>query len=271
MITSSTTRITYKIENSIAEGAFGIVYACTDEWNNRLVAKVLKPENVPPEAHEQRVLKELNALLLVRHPNVIHVFDAFALKGTYYIITERCDQTLGDLLKLANFTPGVWFLPIARCLLQAVHFVHVQNLAHCDIHLGNVFVRFVPDELLPNEHAASTFKLGDFGLAKVVSSVSAEGTFLNSIRPPEAINPDEFGPIDHRVDVFQIGLILLQILHGHRIEFDQAQILDGVPRKLAENLNSPEGDALARMLRRHVSARTFTALQAWLDLKDSNS
>lgn len=260
---------TYLIETPIAEGAFGIVYRCSDDWDNRLVAKVLKPENVPPEAHELRAIQELETLRYVRHPNIVHVFDAFIMKGTYYIITERCDQTLGDLLELENFTPGVWFLPIARCLLQAIHFVHVQNLAHCDVHLGNVFVRFLPDEIIADQHSALTFKLGDFGLAKAAGAISAEGTFLNSIRPPEAVDARQFGPIDHRVDIFQVGLILLQILHGRKFNFERAQILQGLPRQMAEELNSPLGEALARMLRRHSLARTSTALEAWIELRQS--
>jgi serine/threonine protein kinase len=178
---------------------------------------------------------------------------------------------LADLLKLENFAPGIWFLPIARCLLQAIHFVHVQNLAHCDVHLGNVFVRFVPDEITTNEHAALTFKLGDFGLAKAAGTISAEGTFLNSIRPPEAVNTAEFGPVDHRVDIFQVGLILLQILHGRSFNFEREQILQGLPRQMAEELNSPLGEALSRMLRRHSQARTPNALQAWIELRQATS
>jgi serine/threonine-protein kinase len=245
------------------------VYSCTDVWKNQLVAKVLKPYNAPPEAHLERVRKEFEALVHVRHPNIVHVFDAFVLRGTCYIVTERCDQTLADLLRIDQFDPETWFLPVARCLLQAVHFVHVQNMVHCDIHLRNVFVRFVPDEVLPDQLSASTFKLGDFGLARAVGSVTADGTFLNAIRPPEAVQPHEFGPLDHRIDIFQVGLLLLQVLHGQAIDFDETEMLEGRPRQLAEQMDTAWGAGLSRMLRRHASQRTPTALQAWLDLQTS--
>jgi hypothetical protein len=51
-----------------------------------------------------------------------------------------------------------------------------------------------------------TFKLGDFGLAKSKDALDANGVFLNAIRPPEAIRHDEFGPLDHKADIYQIGL-----------------------------------------------------------------
>src|SRR6267154_847688 len=47
-ITSLASKTTYTMGAQIGEGHFGIVYACIDEWNNELAAKVLKP-NAPYE------------------------------------------------------------------------------------------------------------------------------------------------------------------------------------------------------------------------------
>ncbi len=42
-----------------------------------------------------------------------------------------------------------WLMPIARCLLQAVHYLHINSYVHQNIHLGNVFAAFVKDEMMP--------------------------------------------------------------------------------------------------------------------------
>jgi serine/threonine protein kinase len=170
----------------MGEGNFGVVFACTDVWDNRLVAKILKPRQDSADGLEAHAFEELQKLLHVRHPNVTHTYDAFEFKGAYYLISERCDHTLADMMGETWFDGRRWIQAIARCLLQAVHFVHVQHLIHCDIHARNVMARLIPDEMVPKESVV-TFKLGDFGLAKVKNALDPNGIFLETIRPPEAI------------------------------------------------------------------------------------
>jgi serine/threonine protein kinase len=270
-ITSAITGNTYTIGNVIGEGSFGIVYECVDVWRNSLVAKVLKPPLGSTNTAEANALEELTKLLVVRHPNITHVFDAFQFNGACYIISERCDRTLADMMAQQNFSGRSWSPAVARCLLQAVHFAHVQGIAHCDIHAGNVLLRFIPDELLPLQHHAVTFKLGDFGLAKAFGALDPNGTFLEAIRPPEAINSVEFGPLDHRVDIYHVGLLLLQLqLKSPRV-FLRDEILNGVPRDLALSLDAPYSFALEKALRRHVDFRTSTAIEFWRDLNSPAS
>jgi eukaryotic-like serine/threonine-protein kinase len=141
----------------------------------------------------------------------------------------------------------------------------VQKLVHCDIHAGNVLMRFIPDELLPDQHNAVTFKLGDFGLAQLLGSMAPGGIFLDAIRPPEAINHEQCGPIDHRVDIYHVGLLLLQVLMGPRT-FSREEIVQGMPRQLALSLDPPYSFALEKALRRRAFYRTNSALELWRDL-----
>jgi serine/threonine protein kinase len=164
------------------------------------------------------------------------------------------------------FDGRTWIQAIARCLLQAAHFVHVQQLVHCDIHAGNVMARFIQDELIPTKDSVLTFKLGDFGLAKMQNALDPNGVFLDPIRPPEAIKHDEFGPLDHRMDIYHIGLLLLQLLIGPR-QFSREERLAGTPRELALGCDPPYSFALEKALRRHTLYRTASALELWRDLR----
>src|SRR6266540_6056812 len=90
----------YRLGEPIGQGGFGIVYACTDDWGNSLAAKVLLPQGRPYEVVEQDWQRELRNLVTLRHPNITHVYDAFEWRDTFYIITERCDQTLKQLISM---------------------------------------------------------------------------------------------------------------------------------------------------------------------------
>src|SRR6185503_4824106 len=131
-ITSSRTQNTYTMGAKIGEGAFSIVYACTDFWDNEVAAKVLKPQGTY-EHVQAAAVDEFGKLLLLRHPYITFVHDAFEFRDTFYIVTERCAGSLNDLLfPMAGLIGQVWVMPIARCLLQAVHYLHINDYVHQD-------------------------------------------------------------------------------------------------------------------------------------------
>lgn len=267
-ITSEATGNTYEVQRKIGEGAFGIAFRCVDVWGNLLAAKVLKPRGTY-EAVKDSAAAEFIKLLTLRHPNVTYVFDAFEFRDTFYIVTELCHCPVSDLFSLDPFNGPVWLMPIARCLLQAVHYLHINQYAHQDIHAGNVLAAFARNEMNPSEPGALQFKLADLGVSKLLSELDAFNTLNDSIRPPEAIDPNEYGPVDHRIDIYQTGLLLLQLAASSQMSFSRQQVLDGVPRELALALPAPFNFALEKALRRHVRYRTANAMEMWRDLNSA--
>lgn len=265
-ITSASTKNTYRIGPPLGAGNFGVVYECTDTWNNELAVKVLQPKGTY-ELVRDHAVAEFQKLMLLRHPNITYVHDAFEFRHTFYIVVERCAQPINQMVQGENFTGHLWLRPIARCLLQAVHFIHVNGFAHQDIHGGNVFARWVLDEMVPQDYSAITFKLGDLGISKLVSQMDAENTILAEwMRAPESLDPQEFGVMDHRMDIYHCGLLFLQILLGRPLTFTREQVLAGEARSLALQLEQPFRVALEKALRRHVDYRTASALEFWRDL-----
>ncbi len=265
LITSTITRNTYKIGKELGGGNFGVVYECTDTWENELAVKVLKPQGTY-EAIRENAITEYQKLMLLRHPHITYVHDAFEYRHTFYIVFERCWKPLTEFIQQQNFQGNLWLRSIARCLLQAVHFIHVNGFAHQDIHGGNVFASWIRDEMVPEE-SAITFILGDLGISKLVSDMDAQNTVLAEwMRAPESLQPQEFGPMDHRMDIYHCGLLFLQILLAKPLTFTTKHILAGVPRQMALELGPPFSFALEKSLRRHVSFRTASALEFWRDL-----
>lgn len=264
-ITSLATDNTYTIGNKIGEGSFGIVFECSDIWNNDLAVKVLKPVGTY-ERVQAGATGERDKLLRLRHPYVTFVFDAFEYRDTFYIVTERCHSSVEALFWLEKLEGHLWLMPIARCLLQAVHYLHINSYVHQDIHLGNVFTSFVKDEMVPTNPGAMQFKLGDLGVAKLVTEVSGENTRAQWMLPPEVINPGEFGPVDHRIDIYHLGLLFMQLATSKQLQFTKEEALAGKPREVALGLKPPLNFALEKALRRHVQYRTASAMELWRDL-----
>lgn len=263
-ITSYRTSNTYTFEHMIGEGFFSKVYACTDMWDNELAIKILKPR-LPVELMREAAQREFSTLLAVRHPNVSYTYDAFEFEQNFFIVTERCLGTVEGLFKLKNFNGMTWFMPIARCLLQAVHSLHVMQVAHQDIHLGNVMSAIVKDEMLDAKEAWN-FKLCDLGIARMLGELESTDWRKVSITPPEILDPKQFGVLDHRIDIYHTGLVLLQLAKSQRLEFTKEEILAGKPREIALTLPGPHNVAIEKALRRRVQFRTASALELWRDL-----
>lgn len=267
-ITSESNGNTYVMGDLLGEGAFGYVYEAEDVWRNSLAAKILKPRGTY-EQIRAAATQEFQKLLLLRHPNVTHVFDAFEFQHTFYLVTERCTSPLSGLFELEELRGNQWLLPVARCLLQAVHYLHTNGYVHQDIHFGNIFASFHKNEMDAEETRSVTFKLADFGITKVFAEIDAANTMLNpGMLPPEYLD-SSFGSLDHRVDIYHCGLVFLQLLMGRQLQFTNEEILEGFPRRLAEKIDSPFGPAIAESLRRHVDQRTFNAMRLWQALTEA--
>lgn len=265
LITSTDTGNTYRIGPVIGEGNFGVVYECTDTWENELAVKILKPRGTYEQVRENAIA-ELQKLRLLRHPNVTYVHDAFEFRHTFYIVCERCWQPINQFIQRDNFQGHLWLRAIARQLLQAVHFLHCNNYVHQDIHGGNVFVATLRDDMAPDD-MVFTFMLGDLGITKMVAEMDAANTVLAEwMRAPESLVPSEYGPMDHRMDIYHCGLLFLQVLLGRPLTFSTDEVLNGAPREMARQIGHPFSFALVKALRRHVDYRTASALEFWRDL-----
>ena len=265
-ISSSSTGNTYTIGSPIGEGYFGVVYNCSDDWGNDLAVKVLKPI-YPYNKLKENAEGEFHRLLELRHPNITYLYDAFEYQYSFYIVTERCFTPISTLFDMPNLDGMAWFMPIARQLLQAVHYLHLNNYVHQDIHEGNIFSTYIKDEMVPQKAHVMQFKLGDLGVSKQLLDVDATNTRPLWLLPPEVLDPNEFGPIDHRSDIYHLGLLFLQLAYSQRLQFTREEILSGKPREIAMNLSNPYKTALEKTLRRHVVSRTTSALELWCDFK----
>ncbi len=269
-VSNGDTGMTYLLGEELGEGGFGQTFECTDRFDEKLVAKVLKPRGTGRAAVKAEWQAEVDHLMTLRHPYITHIFDAFVFGGRHYLILERASGAVSELIPIAKrwtvaereqFVVGT----LARQLLSALHFVHANNVVHRDVHIDNVLF-LVTDQTF-------TIKLADFGISKTVGEDS--GRAYTAIGREYDVAPELHarGYTTAQSDVYQVGLILYHVLTGRPAlrdtDGDAAEaILSGVARERAENLKSRLGGPIATMLRRTESYRFASALDAWEALRD---
>lgn len=257
----------YFMGKEVGKGGFGIVYECTDDWGNALVAKILLPHDQSYRQVRRSWQEELRKLVVLRHPGITFVYDAFEHKDTFYLIIERCNFALTKLITRRGLDADRWIPYVARDILQALDYIHASGYVHKDLHPGNVFVTETRRRRLLLKEPVWSFKVGDLGLTRLESDIRVFQTLLAEwMRPPEAFDPEEFGAVGRHVDIYQTGLLLLALLLKEIPYFTREEILGGIPQALAAKHESRFGPIIAKALRRHVEWRTQTALEFWREI-----
>lgn len=258
----------YHIGDKIGEGNYSIVYAAVDDWDNELAAKILKPGGQVFDAVMASFEKEKESLLRFRHPAVTHIYNAFSCENLFYLITERCAYTIKDLIRQGDFNGIGWIKPMARSILQAVGEIHKLGYVHRDIHLGNVFTSILRNVYAPDSgDSVIRFKLGDFGISRLAKDISPAGTMADWLRPPEVLQPKNFGPLDLRVDIYHVGLLFLQMLYKSELTFSTQEVCEGKPKKMALEYNCVYSRVLAKALEPQPNDRYTSAISFWYDIK----
>ena len=259
--------VNYYIGEYINEGAFGAVYECTDEWKNRLVAKVLLPQNRKYDQVKDEWLYEFKNLMQLRHPSITYIYQAFEHRNTFYLIIERCDVSLVNLITAPNTNGDIWLPYVARDILHGLDYIHNHGYVHKDLHPGNVFISKQYDLMVPSQEPVWSFKIGDFGISRLEGDIRFFNTILAKwMLPPEFLNSREYGVLGKQIDIYHVGLLLLCLLLNKIPQFTDKEILAARPRQIAESLNSPYALAISKALRRHVEARTQSAIEMWRDI-----
>src|SRR4029077_6354772 len=109
-----------------------------------------------------------------------------------------------------------------------------------------------------------TVKLSDFVADTLLGNVDVLNAKISRwLGPPEYLGPSECGPMDHRVDIYQAGLLLLCMVQGKVTPYSFEEISLGAPAKAAAGLASDLGEVLARALRTRVAERPESAQELW--------
>ncbi|TPV94460.1 MAG: serine/threonine protein kinase [Myxococcales bacterium FL481] len=246
-----TTAGVYDIVSQLGAGGGGTVYRGVDRTNGREVAvKVLRRDLVFDSKLVTRFAREVRAVNLIKHPHIVEVFEFGELPDgrPYYGMELLAGTDLRSLIDQRGRISTDHIVPILAPVCAAVSAAHDAGVIHRDLKARNIMVDEQPDGL----HV----KLLDFGIAKLVEpdpderGLTRAGTLLGT---PVAMAPEQVRgeAIDHRADIYALGILLYQMLTGafpyysdHEPELFRMHLEDPPPRPSAAAPVSAAYDAI---------------------------
>ncbi|HTX33984.1 MAG TPA: protein kinase [Bryobacteraceae bacterium] len=203
----------YEVKGPIGAGGMGEVYRAHDARLHRDVAlKILTHEATADPSRRSRFELEARAVAALNHPNIVSVYDVGIEEGVPYIVSEFIP---GEPLRGRLTVPKA--IDAARQIARGLAAAHGAGITHRDLK---------PDNILRTREGH--VKILDFGLAKVNDTLAAPSDSAETLtlrtRPgvvmgtvaymsPEQVRGEE---LDHRSDLFSVGLILHEMLTGER-------------------------------------------------------
>ncbi len=197
----------YKVQDLLGKGGMGAVFRAQDTRLNRTVAvKILTATDLPAEEIKERFLREARAGAQLNHPNIVTIYEVGEDEGQSYIAMEYVQgRTLRQMLGEEPPSP-LESIDIIAATGRALEAAHQQGIIHRDIKTDNIMVT-----------EGGEVKVMDFGLAKMVdaSILTKEGEIMGTVAymsPQQATGE----PIDHRSDIFSLGVVFYELLAGQR-------------------------------------------------------
>ena len=252
----------YKPEAEIGRGGMSIVYRAVDSRNGRQVAlKVLPPEFAHNPTFLNRFVKEGENAVKLRHPNIVHTFEAGFAAPYYYMAMELAvEGTLSDRMKAAQgILPEVTVVNVLHHVAAGLDYAHTLGLLHRDIKPSNIM--FTGD---------GRAVLADFGVAKDLLSEHTQVTMPGfSVGTPAYMSPEQARgdlDIDRRADIYSLGVVAYALLTG-KMPFESTsqlvllrKIVDDTP-PLPEQVNPNIHPGAAYVLRHVLSKDPDTRYQ----------
>src|SRR6266849_317319 len=198
----------YHVESLLGSGGMGKVYKARDRELDRTVAiKVLRPDLMTDPQAMQRFKHELLLASSISHPNILRIHDLGEYNAVKFISMAYVDG--GDLTQLLHKEgrlPLPRTLNIMKQLAAALAAAHAVSVVHRYLKPQNIM-------LDRDDHVY----VSDFGIAKTLESdrtrVTRTGAVLGT---PLYMSPEqvEGKPVDHRSDLYTLGLIFYEMLTG---------------------------------------------------------
>ncbi len=239
----------YRLVRKIAKGGMGEVYEGVQlALDRRVAVKIISDDLVTDPTFVQRFEREAKSSAALNHPNVAQVYDFGREGDRLYLVMEYVDGLdLAAYIKQHDKVSLTEGMAIVRQVVSALQFALGLSIIHRDIKPANLL--YATD---------GTVKITDLGLAKKLtedSDVTLTGTGIGSphyLAPEQA---DDARTVDHRADIYALGITLLFLLTARRpFEGDSAFSVvlahANKPLPSGEDLGTPLPDEVEQLIHR---------------------
>src|SRR5277367_4918134 len=234
----------------------GEVYRAADTKLGRDVAlKVLPAPMARDPEFLARFQREARAVAALNHPHIVTIYSVEESHGANFLTMELVEGQPLDRMIPAGGMSAAQIAEIAGALADALAAAHDKGIVHRDLKPANVMVA-----------SEGRVKVLDFGLAKDIRGADPANATLTSssqtqmgvvMGTPAYMSPEQTSgrPLDHRTDIFSLGVLLHEMSTGHR-PFEgasAAELVSAILRDTPPSVTEVRPDLpsdLARVIRR---------------------
>jgi serine/threonine protein kinase len=208
----------YELGRTLGEGSFAKVkFARNIETGQNVAIKILDKEKLFKHKMIGQIKREISTMKLIRHPNVIRMYEVMASKTKIYIVLEFV--TGGELFDKIS-TKGRLKEEEARKyfqqLINAVDYCHSRGVYHRDLK---------PENLLLDTNGV--LKVSDFGLSALPQQLREDGLLHTTCGTPNYVAPEVInnkGYDGAKADLWSCGVILFVLMAGY-LPFEESNLM----------------------------------------------
>jgi len=187
----------------------GVVYLASDPVLNRQVAmKTVDLSVEEPQEREflrERLFRDARAAAVLKHPNIVAIYDVFEDAGRAYVVMEYIEgDSLAARLKTNPMPDASAMLKVLTQMADALDYTHARGVIHRDIKPANVMI-----------DTTGTTKIMDFGIARIsdTRTCTPTGMVMGTVdyMAPEQILGET---VDGRADQFSLAVVAYQMMTG---------------------------------------------------------
>ncbi|WP_437753561.1 protein kinase domain-containing protein [Sorangium sp. So ce1389] len=256
----------YILGRLLGKGGMGAVYEADDvELQRRVAVKVIRPELAHGRSALGRFEREAKAASAVQTEHIVRVLDAGVDRetGSPFLVMELLrGEDLAELLDRLGPLPPRLALRIVAQACVGLQKAHAAGVLHRDIKPANLFLA------RREEGGGIVVKLLDFGVAKIrpvhdplrdTTGLTRSGHVLGT---PRYMSPEQargIKDVDHRTDLWSLGVVLYRALAG-RTPTDDVETVGDLIAALVADLPTPV-QTFAPWVSPEVAAAVDGALQ----------
>ncbi|KAF8026376.1 hypothetical protein BT93_F2997 [Corymbia citriodora subsp. variegata] len=222
----------HELGRLLGQGTFAKVYHGRNLKTGQNVAiKIIDKEKVLRVGLIEQIKREISVMRLVRHPNVVQLYEVMASKSKIYFAMEYVKG--GELFN--KVAKGKLKEDLARKYFQqligAVDFCHSRGVYHRDLK---------PENLLLDENG--DLKVSDFGLSALCESRRPDGLLHTTCGTPAYVAPEVINKKGYdgaKADIWSCGVVLFVLMAGY-LPFHDANLMDMYRRITKGDFKCPQ-------------------------------
>jgi non-specific serine/threonine protein kinase/serine/threonine-protein kinase len=206
----------YRLLKTIGEGGMGTVFLAEQErpLRRKVALKLIRRGLHTPEVLARFEI-ERQALAILDHPNIAHVYDAGTTvpDGRPYFVMEFVNGIPINRYCAERESPVRERLKLIQQVCEAIQHAHSKAIIHRDVKPANVLVAEQDGKPVP--------KVIDFGVARAVGTTNAGQTlatgFGSVVGTLQYMSPEQatlVTDVDARTDIYAVGVLLYELLTG---------------------------------------------------------